>query len=782
MTDEYGSYGSVAKIDPSAGPMLQTSQVRASPDAFGAQIGEAMKYQGKVMQKVGEDDLALVTKWQGKINETLANNAEAKYLELSGEPIGQFKSLTGVEAAGGVPVLKQQLMDLRNQIAKDLPGGAAQAFDTIAAKHEGNYLQDAHVYAADQVNKGNMDSWANMAAASATSAGTPAVAYDDHRFGEHLGTIEFAHQMQLGDVFGPGTGLKQDPKTGVVHFDESTQEGKEAKVNYKNNLDYAVGVAWENRLNTVALSNPVRAMELYKERKDAIPKDAQVRIETSLTPRVVNAHAADAVGSTINLANQDHRYLLLNPPQQSSAGSYSYNMGNVKTSRGSQEGIAEFVNPATPVDGAILAANNLRKNYVGLSLGAIGNKWAPAAENKTSDWVNNVSKVSGIAVDEVPDLNNPEVLGRLLKGIATAEKSPEDRANFTDEVIAQAAQSSISGKEPASNPGTFVAKPSEQIMGTAATPYAANVDGSPITQADYYASHKDEILVRGDQYAEQRMPGSLQFKTMVRERLTRQMEAAISAQGANYRQDNKFIQRAITGEMTKGQPPNTYEELRAIPGVAEVLDRAEVHSPEYTKGIDTQIAKMARREVVNNSPNGYDTVMRVLQPYDAMHPNAIYSQDHLDKLLGRSDGTGINAKDYNDAKKAIEYSDDWKEVLHKNMQDIERANGNVDGQGKQRAMDFYNTVARIRDNKTKGGADLTAVDDVKTAEEMSKIAMQYQPSRAQQVSNVAKDMRSSTDTVPPPSRVTVISPEGQTGTIPADQLDEAIKSGYKRSE
>jgi len=32
----------------------------------------------------------------------------------------------------------------------------------------------------------------------------------------------------------------------------------------------------------------------------------------------------------------------------------------------------------------------------------------------------------------------------------------------------------------------------------------------------------------------------------------------------------------------------------------------------------------------------------------------------------------------------------------------------------------------------------------------------------------------------PSGKVRVISPDGKTGTIPAEQLEEALKSGYKR--
>ena len=132
----------------------------------------------------------------------------------------------------------------------------------------------------------------------------------------------------------------------------------------------------------------------------------------------------------------------------SSLGSNPNNLGNVKTTQGAAAGTAEFQQPATPVDGVILTANNLRSGYQGMTLQQIGTKWTGESPAKIADWVGNVSKASGIAAGEVPDMNNPQQMSALLKGIATAEKSPADKARFTDDVIAQGVSGALSGKQP----------------------------------------------------------------------------------------------------------------------------------------------------------------------------------------------------------------------------------------------------------------------------------------------------------------------------------------------
>lgn len=132
----------------------------------------------------------------------------------------------------------------------------------------------------------------------------------------------------------------------------------------------------------------------------------------------------------------------------SSTGSNPFNLGNVKTPTGAAAGTQEFQKPATPIDGVILTANTLRSGYQGLTLQQIGAKWTGEPSDKVRAWVNNASKVSGLAPDQTPDLNDPGQLKNLLAGIATAEKSAADRKNFTDDVIDKGVQASLAGQQP----------------------------------------------------------------------------------------------------------------------------------------------------------------------------------------------------------------------------------------------------------------------------------------------------------------------------------------------
>lgn len=178
----------------------------------------------------------------------------------------------------------------------------------------------------------------------------------------------------------------------------------------------------------------------------------------------------------------------------------------------------------------------------------------------------------------------------------------------------------------------------------------------------------------------------------------------------------------------------------------------------------------ADKNTTENSSNGYDTLMRTLEPNDSDHPNRIVSQTHLDKLLTTNDAAGINVKDYQDAKQAIELDPTIKQALSKNMHDITYANGNVDGKGQQRAIEWYNqTLDAWNKNQGAGNAALSPAAFSATIGEKDGPPMPPPPSRMQQISNWASSFdkgNESTDTLP-------------TFASPSDEAFTKLPSGAK---
>lgn len=703
----YTPYGTVDASGGGGTPM----GVHATPQDFGAQVGEALEGAGK-------QGFDAAMKQQGMINETVMTNADANFATKVGELKGGYTSLTGMAAYNAFPQYQQDVRTAFQEERAKLPAAAQRGFDLMAARSMANHIADGSSYASSQLKDAQRDSYTSLAGAQFAALLDPDVAASKERSAYHLDSLAYAAQAQIDDNH---PGLKADEKTGAVSFDDSP-EGQSLKSQHEQQRDTYLSQGYVNRYSTLAKMDVFNAYDEYRQEREKLPRSAQVELDALFAPKLFNAHVQNTTGNAIGDAQRQHWDILTNP---SSIGSHANNLGNVKTASGAAKGTPEFVNPATPIDGTILAANTLRSGYQGLTLQQIGAKWTGEPKQKVADWVNNTSTASGISPDAVPDLNNPQQLAALLKGIATAEKSPEDRARFSDGIIAQGAQASLAGDQPnASN----------------AKSYATNDNGGPLTLADYYRTHSQEVLARGDAYAEQVMPGDLAMRRAVRQSLENHMNKTISNESAQHLLDNRNIVRAINGELTNNNPPETESDLRAIPGMSDLLDNVATRDPKFAESIPTMIAKVARRNNTANSANGYETILRVLEPNDYDNPNRIGSQDHLAKLLGRSDGTGINYKDYTDAKESIESPDKWKAFLSKNMKEIATANGNVDGMGQKRAIQFYNAATELYKKKTQ---DKVTVPDMINPESKDyiNIAGNYMIPRANQIQNIAQKFR-----------------------------------------
>lgn len=575
--DLYGTFGSVPDLSSQGSATFgQRLSVKASPNDFGAQIGEAQQYAGKVKQETGERLTDWAIKQQGMLNETLANNALGEYQIEVAKRKAEFDSLEGLSAVQAKQKYVSEISELRKQYSSRLSGGALRAFELSSADVEYSHIAQAESYAIQQAKQAHRDSMLLSVNLAQTGMQDPSRAGDMASIGKALGDVSYSYQSLLDE---DTPGVIFDPETQTHKFAD-TPEGIQAREKLNSDIKYGQGIVWENSINTVAKNDPLKASQIYAENKDSIDPEARMRIEASLAPRVIDYYATTAVRESQDQIARGHREAVT----KSSMGSNPFNLGNVKTRRGAAENIAEFVQPATAVDGVILTANNLRKNYQGLSLEQIGNKWAPPSENVTSDWVKNVSAASGIAPGEVPDLNSPETLKKLLRGIAVAEKSPKDREAFTEAVLSQGVQDALAGKN---------AVEAAQPAGVPQQNYPKNQFGGPLTRADWAATNRMEILSYWENWAEQQAPGNATFRKQVVARIEAQITDMVQQQNAEQRQDRLVVQQAINGAFTDGKPPLSYEQLKSIPDVAEVLLRTEVHSPDFTRDIDAKIERVS---------------------------------------------------------------------------------------------------------------------------------------------------------------------------------------------
>ncbi len=630
--DPYGSEGSVPNQQPLQGTGAGPLSVRATPEDFGAQVGQGI-------QKVGQTAEDISLKYANMAMETAQNTAEVNFIKDAGDLKAKYMQLEGSAAVNARPQYEAEMEALQQKHAEGLPLIAMHGYNVNTTRSLRFATSDYAGYAAGQQKQALLDSGVSQINIGQMMAKDPFVAVDDNRFGEQaLAPIAHGHQTQL-DLDHPG--LKTD-ENGVVSFDESKPEGQNLKAQFENNLNHSIGLAYEARFNTLASTiGPIAAYDKLQKDKDEIPPDSVVRLEASLQPQVFNAQAKNVTSNVMTTAAQEHRQNLTNP---SSSGSNAYNLGNVKTASGAASNTQDFVNPSTPVDGAILTANNLRtKNYEGKTLDQIGHTWTSTDKDA---WVKNVSAASGISKDTVPDLNDPATMQKLLKGISVAEG--KDKSIFTDDVISQGVTAALAGKQPQTSAG----QPQK--------PYATNPNGSPLTLADYASTHREQLIAQGDAYADATMPGSLQFKNAVRQRITQQINTAIQDQSSQYKQDNNLIMRAFNGDFTKGKHPTTLDELSSIQGMKDVLDRASVHSPDFVRELDSRLLTAASRGENKDAKEYGD---KFLDLYHQIHPSngespAITDANQLNQYVGE----GLTLSGRNQLQKEIESTDGSKSL------------------------------------------------------------------------------------------------------------------------
>lgn len=740
LQDMYGAQGGTPQMQAVNGTGARPIESAATPEAFGAGVGKAITGVGDIAQET-------VNKYQGLQNETLATNADASLSEKIGAIKGQYKSLSGQEAVNARQPAIDALNQAYQQTRASLPPMAAQGFDSMAKRSLGYSLGEVNEYWASNVKLASQNAHARTLSDAALAPKVDsASAYNDGVFDYHLGSIQYAAGAML-DPDHPG--FDKDPDTGEIKGYKNNIDGQKLQATYKNTVDGYTGQAWKNRFDTLSANDPIMANNKFQQEKDRIPPLAAVDIQAKLDPQVSYAQANQTSQYHIVRAQQDYAQTLLNPP---SNGPNPFNLGNVKTKSGAQNNTQEFLNPKSPLDGAIVTADTLRGGYNGMTLSAIGPKWT-GEPDKSAAWIRNAASASGLDPNSPLDLNNPTTLASLLKGVSAAEKSPKDREAFTDDLLSRGAQASISGQKP---------NLSEQPSKT----YWTNPDGSKVTQADFYSMNRENILDNVAAESEKQYPGDLKTAQMARELTIQRMDAAVKDQKDNYAQDNKQVIKGIFSD----KPPTTLADLYSQPNMRELLNRVAAQDPKFfTEAIPKLIDQAQRQNTLTNSANAYDAIHRVLEPNDPSYPNRIASEDHLNKLLSATGGDNINIKDRNDAKKMLEADDGLKNEFRQIMQNISTANGNVDGRGKDRAVMWYNQAVNMKDAndiKTTGKqSDIDLMKNIKT------LADGYMPSRARQIGQLASStVRQPVVAAQAPNKLPIIS-------SPNDPAFASLKTG-----
>lgn len=595
----YGSYGSVADVQAGGGGSGGLS-VRATPDEFGAQVGGAL-------QSLGQAGTQVADKFSGMIAETQATNAETDYVTKLGALTGAYRSKEGLAAAAAYPQYQTDVADLRQQMLGSLPTGEAQrAFNLLALRHEGYALSDGATYSAGQVKQADKNSALASTQVAVSNSGSIDVAQDDNRFQNNLHDINFSTVRQMqNEGWDAGTGMKMDPKSGQVTFDDS-EKGKQASAVYQEIMNKSTGQAWENRLHVLADQNVNTSFQKYQDNRANIPGETQAKLDAFFTPKIRDFQSRSLGDDVITQADTAYR-------AQTTVG----------TANGIDEAIHQQESGGKPHDYQIQSGTFAQ-----------------------------YAKPGEVSTDPVAQ---DAVYGRIMDDLK--KTYPNDSA--------RQAVAYFSGKGNVAPEGsaTPYINDNQDKNGKSVSSYVSDITnrlnatpGQPATgsaqyqsKADYYKSNYTELVSQAEQQAQALHPDDPTFAQLARARVETRLNDEIRQQSKAYKADTDLVQRAADGSLSKGNLPTSMDELANVtPEIKPTLNRLMVQQPEVYRALQTNITGR-----VNNmhGPNYFSVQERLFLPKDNV--DSITDEAQLWPLVANHQITLKDQKDFADMLKKM---------------------------------------------------------------------------------------------------------------------------------
>jgi len=350
------TYNPTQSVEPQTSTPNDYLNVRATPQDFGAQVGQATEGLGKTTEAVGTEAGNAGVAYQGMLNEHAANQAELALATDGGEVYNKYKSLAGLDAANARPQAIQDYLAVNDKIRNSLGNPAAQrAYDQMASRRISFTVQDMNGYAAEQTQKAFKTGNQASQALAIDTASRYSVATDPKQFGTlSTGPVIFTTNT---DFTAPGWGKYQtlpvstDKTTGRLQFDTSTDQGKVAQADYDNTLNVALGKAYSNAAISIAIDpdhgNYTNAMNFVLQNKDKMPSATFNELSQRLDPMyrseqtriiatnvIAGGHAAYLNGQIGPSTPDTLTNIFLN--QESGNGATSTNIGQIQPGTWSQ--------------------------------------------------------------------------------------------------------------------------------------------------------------------------------------------------------------------------------------------------------------------------------------------------------------------------------------------------------------------------------------------------------------------------------------------------------------
>lgn len=396
--DIYGSFGSVPNQQPLQASGATPLSVRATPNDFGAQIGEGL-------QRIGEQGKQLADHYGGLMLETAANEAEVAHINEVSNLKADFMQKEGSAAVAARPAYEQAILESAKKYRSQLPMAAARMFDMNVSHFNANQLGGAATYAAEQAKSANLKSHEAISNLQVSSAGDINNVLDDDRFGMLKGNILHSANA-IADVKGWTTNANgSDDATGELTFSD-TPEGQASKAQYTEYKDAELSKLYLQSAKTITdVQGAAAAGQWVEKHKGDIPPMAQAQLNQYLAPKMKSEFISGTVHDTLNQYDTRYNHAIVTGAPLSVRNN---NPGNIKDPK-----TGEFIKFATPEEGAAAMEHDLsvkisgnsaamEKNYgkgYTPTIRTVISTYAPSSENDTEAYINTVSKGAGISPD-----------------------------------------------------------------------------------------------------------------------------------------------------------------------------------------------------------------------------------------------------------------------------------------------------------------------------------------------------------------------------------------------
>lgn len=595
--------------------------IRASADSFGAPAAEGLGKVGNVLEQQAQQ----IT---GMVMETSANQAELAYVKETSPIIAKYKSLQGLEAYAAKDKFQEEILKVNQGIRSNLPGGAQRMFDSNTARSAASTIRDYDSYATSQLKRATLDSNNAVGEAAVNRAGNPSVAADETQWGHVVGDIQHAVGSMM-ELQGWGGHTVTDPETGKVSF-SGTPEGKQAEAVYQAEMDKRVGPAWENRLRTLADQNVPDAYKVFKENRDKIPGDAQVKMEAYFTPKMRDYDARTTADDIITSHAREYKSSVLTPGavqsdiadaihQQESQGRPT-SKTSIDGARGGWQIIPDTFKQYAKLGESI---DNPKDNE------AVGRRIVADLSDKFN------GDPARVAVGYFSGEGNVAPLGSPTPWkVNHSDSNGKTTADYVDDVLKLSSGPKSKGIE-------------KEIPTTALVP----------SEADYYRANYDGIVEQTRARAQAQHPDDPSYADNAVARVEQRMAGAIKGQEMAYKADNDMVLKASQGGFSPQKlAPRNMEELRATsPEVSAALDRMAVNDWKAYEHVQNKILVANARgndkdmreygrgfyklfQAVHADANDPDRINNVKQLYEHIGPDGDLTMAGLDKLNGEING------------------------------------------------------------------------------------------------------------------------------------------------